>query len=230
MQVFNLSVLPGTAFRQDAQRLGLVYQNRPPYYVLRTPTLQIEQLYSLMEEAQEAFGIEFDPFPPPVLPGQDDLHDNGMARVVQIDLDSPEQTLPPPERRAQTLTLWFRGVDLDSHVADMVRSIEQVLADGPHSTLQIFLEPAEASRPPSLDTLEQVLAACFRSTSYLDLYYSLHPNCLLGAKRLIVLLPAYSRSMLNAEWLERSAEYASVAWHGSEGLDESEWLPHEHAM
>ena len=36
MQVFNLSILPGTAFRLEAAELGLRFQPRPPYYVLGT--------------------------------------------------------------------------------------------------------------------------------------------------------------------------------------------------
>ena len=67
VQVFNLSILPGTAFRQEAPALGLTYQPRPPYYVLRTPDLSLENMVELMEEAQDAFDLEFDPFPPPVL-------------------------------------------------------------------------------------------------------------------------------------------------------------------
>src|SRR5206468_1433542 len=59
VQVFNLSILPGTAFRQEAAELGLKYQPRPPYYLLRTPDLGREDLYDLMYEAQELFGIEF---------------------------------------------------------------------------------------------------------------------------------------------------------------------------
>ena len=55
LQVFNLSVLPGTAFRQTAGELGLEYQPRPPYYVLKTPTLDLEDLYGLMEEAQDVW-------------------------------------------------------------------------------------------------------------------------------------------------------------------------------
>src|SRR5207253_9074476 len=66
VQVFNLSVLPGTAFRQEAADLGLKFQPRPPYYVLRTPTLGREDLYRLMQEAQDLFDIEFDAQPPPV--------------------------------------------------------------------------------------------------------------------------------------------------------------------
>src|SRR5205085_10752431 len=67
LQVFNLSILPGTAFRQEAADLGLRYQPRPPYYLLRTPTLAREDLYGLVQEAQDLFGIEFDAQPPPVL-------------------------------------------------------------------------------------------------------------------------------------------------------------------
>ena len=66
-QVFNLSILPGTAFRREAEQLGLRYQPWPPYYVLQTPTLGMEDIYRLMEEAQEAFGVEFDALPPPRL-------------------------------------------------------------------------------------------------------------------------------------------------------------------
>ncbi len=68
VQVFNLAVLPGTAFRQEAKQLGLVHQDRPPYYVLETPTLALDEMYDLMEEAQDVFETEFDPLPPPVLP------------------------------------------------------------------------------------------------------------------------------------------------------------------
>ena len=64
LQIFNLSILPGTEFRQTAGDLGLEYQPRPPYYVLKTPTLDLEDLYGLMEEAQDVFGIEFDALPP----------------------------------------------------------------------------------------------------------------------------------------------------------------------
>jgi coproporphyrinogen III oxidase-like Fe-S oxidoreductase len=30
-QVFNLAILPGTAFRSEAEELGLRFQDRPPY-------------------------------------------------------------------------------------------------------------------------------------------------------------------------------------------------------
>src|SRR5437764_11602724 len=67
VQVFNLSILPGTAFRHEAAPLGLTFQPRPPYYVLQTPTLSREDLFGLMHEAQDLFSIEFDAQPAPEL-------------------------------------------------------------------------------------------------------------------------------------------------------------------
>jgi hypothetical protein len=91
-QVFNLAVLPGTAFRHEAGELGLHYQPRPPYYVLKTPTLDRTALYGLMHEAQSVFDVEFDAAPAPALDfGPGDAH-----RVWRIDLDAGRP--PAPER------------------------------------------------------------------------------------------------------------------------------------
>jgi len=51
----------------NAKQLGLRHQPWPPYYVLQTPTLDLDDVYALMEEAEEAFGVEFDALPPPRL-------------------------------------------------------------------------------------------------------------------------------------------------------------------
>jgi hypothetical protein len=64
--------------------------------------------------------------------------------------------------------------------------------------------------------LEAFLEACHPSASYLDLYYSLHPNRLLGAKRLVVLLPGEDRSRLGPEWIDEVGQYATLVWRGDE--------------
>src|SRR5258708_11350956 len=83
MQVFNLSILPGTAFRLEAAELGLRFQPRPPYYVLSTPTLRLEDLYQLMEEAREIFELDFDAQPSPVLDFQPS---DRRSRIWMVDL------------------------------------------------------------------------------------------------------------------------------------------------
>ena len=90
-QVFNLAVLPGTAFRQEAGTLGLEFQARPPYYVLKTPTLDLADLYSLMEEAEEVFDTEFDPLPPPFIPSDIGTGENGTGQ------NGTGQTMPAKE-------------------------------------------------------------------------------------------------------------------------------------
>jgi radical SAM superfamily enzyme YgiQ (UPF0313 family) len=85
VQAFNLSILPGTAFRREAEQLGLKYQPWPPYYVLETPALDVERMLGLMEEVQEAFGIEFDALPPPRLDFGDEPR--------RIDLDNSRELI-----------------------------------------------------------------------------------------------------------------------------------------
>ena len=68
-----------------------MHQPRPPYYALRTPTLDRADLYGLMHEAQELFAVEFDTQPPPVL-DFDAMHGSEFVRIV--DLDAGERWRP----------------------------------------------------------------------------------------------------------------------------------------
>ncbi len=149
LQVFNLSVLPGTAFRQTAADLGLEYQPRPPYYVLQTPTLDLEDLYDLMDEAQDVFGIVFDAWPPP------EVEDG-----VVVDLDAPlPAALPAAASRSLAFTLRLQSADFRARAADAAELLRQVLADNPHTTLQVVLEPLGDPRHLTAEVLETLLAA-----------------------------------------------------------------------
>ncbi len=227
VQVFNLSILPGTAFREEAPALGLKHQARPPYYVLRTPTLTLEDMYELMEEAQEAFGLEFDPFPPPPLDFPETA--TGPVGFCRIDLDAGPAPLPPPARRTQVFALWLRSADFEARRRPAAELIRQVLADNPHTTLQVILEPAAGPERLASVTLETLLAACYQTSSYLDLYYSLHPNSLLGAKRLVVLVSGEHRARLGSAWIDLVGEYATIVWRGG-AVAEEELAPSEHVL
>src|SRR5208283_4493171 len=123
LQVFNLSILPGTSFRQTADDLGLEFQPRPPYYVLTTPTLDLEDLYGLMEEAQNVFGILFDDFPPPEIAGGEAIRESGSEirgegnnlepiASCLVDLDAAvTAVLPSPSARALAFTLRLKSTD-----------------------------------------------------------------------------------------------------------------------
>jgi radical SAM superfamily enzyme YgiQ (UPF0313 family) len=229
LQVFNLSVLPGTPFREEAASLGLVHQARPPYYVLKTPRLSRMDLFGLMQEAQELFGVEFDAPPEPVM----DFADDGDSRVWRIDLDRADLPAPPPaERRAQAFTLWLRSARFGEHGPRMAGLIAELLQVNPFSTLQVVLEPgdpltgAAIQHELNLRLLSGLLAACQANPTYLDKYYALQPGRPNGAKRLIIILPLRLRQQLPPEWVDGVGSLATIVWQvsveGADGAEEME--------
>src|SRR5262249_27595662 len=139
-QVFNLAVLPGTAFRHEAPELGLEYQPRPPYYVLKTPTLELANLYSLMDEAEELFDTEFDPLPEPHIPPE--LTPPPILEsscTIDLDQASAADCLPAPEERTQAFTVWLRANDFRQHSEAVHAITRRVLDENPHTTLQVLL-------------------------------------------------------------------------------------------
>jgi len=225
LQVFNLSVLPGTEFRQTAGELGLEYQPRPPYYVLKTPTLELADLYGLMEEAQDCFGILFDDWPPLELECEGAAGDAGQGILVEdhagqisscfVDLDATVAVgLPSASLRSLTFTLRLRSADFRARCEYAVALVRQVLAENPHTTLQVMIEPVGDPRRLTAGVLEALLAASHESLSYLDWFYSVHPVRLLGAKRLVVLLPAAAEHSLDEAWLDDVEDRATIHWAG----------------
>ena len=226
VQVFNLSILPGTAFRQEARELGLRFQSRPPYYALGTPTLGREDFFTLMAEAEDLFGIEFDAAPPPVLTFDDS---DSVSRIWRVDLD-PASELDCPNRdpRALAFTIWLRSPDFRATRERAEECIRRVLDQNPFTTLQVVLEPGpeggddvQARLSPSV--LEALTRACQANPTYLDRFYAMQPGRPNGAKRLVVLLPAESRQRIDERWLEAISEFATVAWRCLENRYVGEW-------
>jgi hypothetical protein len=213
VQVFNLAVLPGTAFRQEASQLGLAYSQRTPYYVYRTPTLSTADLYELMQEAEELFDVEFDPLPPPALALEPPAHlPAGMASSWLADLDaSAEQPPPPAAARAQAFTLWLRSSDFGRDRSRAIGAVRRLLSDNPHTTLEVILEPQGNPNLLTPATLEALRAACCQETSYLDRFYSIQPGRWKGAKRLVVALASTEQGKAANEWLGEIGEYATVS-------------------
>lgn len=58
--VFTLQVLPGTAVRQQAAARGLLFQPRPPYYVLATDRLDYAALRRLRRRLKRGAGLDPD--------------------------------------------------------------------------------------------------------------------------------------------------------------------------
>ena len=63
VQVFPLSVLPGTPFRKNHQALQLSFDPTPPYTIIKTPTFTDQQIVEALDEAQDRFDLCLYPFP-----------------------------------------------------------------------------------------------------------------------------------------------------------------------
>ncbi len=63
IQVFPLSVLPGTDFRRNSRNLGLVFEQEPPYTVISTPAFSSEDMSRVFEEAEERLDTALFPAP-----------------------------------------------------------------------------------------------------------------------------------------------------------------------
>lgn len=240
VQVFNLSVLPGTAFRRNARRLGLVYQDRPPYAVLRTPTLQLEQIAMLIEEAEAAFGTRFDPLPAAAelvrfadsgrcqSTAQSSASRAGLcgnltsssslAEVVRVPLDraggnEPWALLPPPQRWANSLLLWMQAADFDAARHTAAAVLDYVLRQAPHTTLHAVIEPQGDYRQVSPRSLALLLETSYQTVSYLDRYYSVQPGRLRGAKRLVVVAPEPARK--DRHWRQAASQYAELVFRST---------------
>lgn len=227
VQLFHLAVLPGTAFRREAATLGLEYQDRPPYYVRRTPTLAPADFYRLVYEAQELFELDWDTWPEPAL----DIQCSGWPRraacvVVPASQEQIDQALGAPADRAQTFTLWLRSADFERHRYAAASLVEKVLQDNPFSSLQVVLEPTGPCQALTEKALATVARAARRRPTYLDRYYAFQPGRPIGAVRLLVVMPASARQQVPAEQLTALKEWATLVWRGDMPgpLDDDEYL------
>ncbi len=94
-------------------------------------------------------------------------------------------------------TLWIA-----SHVTAMQSVISQVLRDCPHSSMQVILEPMGDPTQVTTDCVEQLLATCYQHPNYLDRYYSLNPQGLLGSKRVLVVVDDEAKDDLDPDWAD----------------------------
>ena len=233
VQVFNLAILPGTAFRQEAQMHGLQYQARSPYYVLKTPTIDLPTMYELMEEAEEIFDTEFDALPSPVDEDRRQKAEGSRQKAEgktdsafcllpsafchQIDFDSNTRApLPPPAQRSGAFELRLQGFDFRQHRDEACHIIRQLLEDNPHSTLRIVLEPTGDPATLTMSFLQAIRTACLQDPSYLDRFYSMQLGRPKGAKHIVIRLPWATRDQAGLDWIDDVGQFASIVWTGED--------------
>jgi hypothetical protein len=68
-QVFRTQVLPGTRLRRQAAQRGILFEQRPPYFIVSTPTWPADELEAASAHAEAVLGISQAPEDRPLIAG-----------------------------------------------------------------------------------------------------------------------------------------------------------------
>jgi len=86
MNLYPLSVLPGTVLRSRAGRDGIIFQETPPYYVFKTTEIDGDGIREAFVYAHQITGIDYFPseIPMPLI-SQHDLYHNDIIHHIVLD-------------------------------------------------------------------------------------------------------------------------------------------------
>lgn len=177
IQVFPLSILPGTDFRRRRHELGLCFEPHPPYTVIKSPTFSNDDMLLAFDYAEVRFDAVFHPMPDLDIAWRLDAGKQGAKLVdhmVVLGKDhyiskifiNSARSLSQIEKLAQNLShpyQIFILADVCDH--DHIRSAMEVLTSAnPFTPCElIFLEPESLPKTTSL-----LSAVKLRRPHYLD--------------------------------------------------------------
>jgi len=152
VQVFPLSILPGTSFRKNSKKLNLIYEPSPPYTVIETDTYSKEDLLLSFDYAESLFDVALFPLPElnvswkrkkPENKGDVWVNVGKEKFLAKLVLDS-YRSLEEVESLAKKLTFPYQ-IYVDSNVTDsdyLSKVLEKVTGINPFTPLElVFIEP-----------------------------------------------------------------------------------------
>ena len=160
LKLYPLSVLPGTDLRRRSRELGLHYQERPPYTVLRTAQMGPEDMFEAFLYAEQATGGG--DFFPPEMPAacDDDTKRSAEGRFIhEIILErkdsekSGSTATVSPQEIGQSLCIRVKDPDWQEKL-DAVRLLLSPLLRSNPFTLIDWLIPEESY--PTEETLKAI--------------------------------------------------------------------------
>lgn len=114
MEIYPLSLIPGTRLRDDARIFGLNYMNYPPYWVLGTRHMDERDLKQAVEMVEHKLEIEFFP---PMIPRFENTHPD-YIHFIHLGEDAGKkisQLMQTPRRVGHSLTILAEGnISLES--------------------------------------------------------------------------------------------------------------------
>jgi len=170
VQVFPLSILPGTDFRRKRAALGLIHEPAPPYHILSTPAFSQEEILLAVDHAETRFDVALYVMPDLDLaykkPAGSDP-DHWVRRGKGVYLARLVMDRPRPASQIQALARRLTQpyqVMVWPGAGDIQKIIGTVTQANPFTPLEIVF-----FNPPSLpDTAGLLAAAHLHRPHYLD--------------------------------------------------------------
>ena len=144
LQMFCLSLLPGTFFRKHADELGLRFFPFPPYYIRSSPGWSPEDIREAFSWAEDYFGITFEPdtdealtLEPVKLPVFAENNVDSLQQIISID---PSQPCHLPTATTY-ITKWVIGpIREQGNLVTHLKPIKRYTSRNPHGVYQVYLE------------------------------------------------------------------------------------------
>jgi len=219
LQVFRTQVLPGTPLRRRAADLGVVWEPRPPYRIIETPTWPAHALSEAVSLVEEATGEALTTLPGPVLsvPPRTAAHRRpylDAEAVLQYSWDlsragAVADLAGEGFRNAGRWTaVWLRTEDPAGDTGTIVAGIRRLVNANPFCGQYVALELPPGAPLDPVFALDEVLDEGRPSTYLEGLLDAGHRP----ERRLGVILRLEDRPRLSDDWLETVHALAEVIW------------------
>lgn len=164
---FTLQVLPGTLVRREASDFGLVFQDRPPYFVLATDRLSFAELRRLRRELKLGAGLAPDtldgaPRPRPLALACHTSEESGQHGIIHRVLLDDRTTPPTAEHLAAHVDVLLPAEALERHT----ETIAEWIAANPATVIDLYL--LAGSEAPPAAALQNWRATLPFTPGYLD--------------------------------------------------------------
>jgi hypothetical protein len=222
-QIFRTQALPGTRLRAQAAKLGVVYEEAPPYFVLSTPEWPEDIMEESFSWAEEKLGINLAPEERPLLADTSWL-DHGSARraipdvnatiYAGYDLDNQKACEKIDNDAfddiANAVTLFVKTSEPHMQRDRMDAAVGRLLSDNPFAALTVAAAiPANVP----LDLFDAIIDAMDEQpfSNYAARMYS-HSFSPMPGRRTLAVIDADQKRFAHKDWLASLHESCEVVW------------------
>ncbi len=137
LNLYPLSILPGTEIRKYARTMGIGYMSKPPYYITETPYMKLEDIKEAFRYAEDLSGFDF--FPPEVPV----CLDESINMVTCLEMSDIFGTgMEHPDNLASVLSIKLKGDFWWKHLNEVKNFVKKILRENLYMTLN-WIIPVE---------------------------------------------------------------------------------------